>query len=53
MKEDECIVEKSRQVQYSFVLILPIHLPYAKLLLGSSAGLGVRSLLNCKIGKQQ
>lgn len=53
MKEDECIVEKSRQVQYSFVLTLPIHLPYAKLLLGSSAGLGVRSLLNCKIGKQQ
>lgn len=53
MKADECNIEKHREYQHSFALTLPNHLPYAKLLLGSSVGVGIRCILHCKIGKQQ
>jgi hypothetical protein len=52
-KAGECNFEKHREFQHSFALTLPNHLPYAKLLLGSSVGVGIHCMLHCKIRKQQ
>jgi hypothetical protein len=49
MEADSCVVQKWRDVQETFTLCSREHFKFAKELLGTSVGLGVRCTLKCSL----
>jgi hypothetical protein len=49
MESDTCVVQKWRNLQESFILSAPEHFRFAKLLLGTSVGLGIRCPIRCNL----
>jgi hypothetical protein len=49
MENDSCVVQKWRELQETFLLSTAQHFRFAKLLLGTCVGVGVRCIIRCSL----